>query len=166
MRVLAWCTADVAHNEHAASILSQHSHACSCGRTTQRACSCKVRAITACTGRETLFLQALLSFYQTLFARKLAPRWLRRTRTDVLTFALAMAAVMHCYSDAWGEHRDIFRSKYLNVLDFMFGGEGLDIGSVSHTTTNRELLWRASAATQCAPTATLVDSCLVVREPA
>lgn len=60
-------------------------------------------------------LQAMLSFYQTLFVAKVAPRWLLRIRTDIATFALAMAAIMHCYSDSCGEHRDIFRSKYLNV---------------------------------------------------
>jgi hypothetical protein len=39
-------------------------------------------------------------------------------------FAAATAAIMHCYSDDRGCHRDVFRSKYLNVLDFVFGNTG------------------------------------------
>ena len=45
-------------------------------------------------------------------------------RIDVLMFSAAAAAIMHCYSDGRGRHRDVFRSKYLNVLDFVFGNTG------------------------------------------
>ena len=45
-------------------------------------------------------------------------------RLDVAMFAGACAAIMHCYSDDRGCHRDVFRSKYLNVLDFVFGNRG------------------------------------------
>lgn len=45
-------------------------------------------------------------------------------RTDVLLFAAATAAICHCYSDSNGRHRDVFRSKYLNVLDFILGNTG------------------------------------------
>jgi len=41
-------------------------------------------------------------------------------RHDVALFALAAAAIMHCYH----AERDVFRSKYLNVLDFVFGNTG------------------------------------------
>ena len=95
-------------------------------------------------------MQAMLSFYQTLFQRKVAPHWLKRVRTDIAVFGAAAAAIMHCYSDAHGQHRDIFRSKYLNVLDFMFGGTGLAQGAIRHASSNREILRRAGAATQCA----------------
>ena len=54
--------------------------------------------------------------------------WVRRDalprRTDVLLFAAATAAICHCYSDGGGRHRDVFRSKYLNVLDFILGNTG------------------------------------------
>jgi hypothetical protein len=54
--------------------------------------------------------------------------WVRRDalprRLDVLLFAGATAAILHCYSDAEGRHRDVFRSKYLNVLDFIMGSQG------------------------------------------
>jgi len=45
-------------------------------------------------------------------------------RLDVVMFAAAAAAIMHCYSDGHGRHRDVFRSKYLNYLDFVFGSTG------------------------------------------
>jgi hypothetical protein len=95
-----------------------------------------------------LRMQALLSTYQMLLGHLEAPRWLRAARTDILMFGLASAAIMHCYSDSCGQNRDIFRSKYLNVLDFVFGGEGLDIGRISHTASNRELLLAASVVTR------------------
>jgi hypothetical protein len=54
--------------------------------------------------------------------------WVRRDalpqRTDVLLFSAATAAICHCYSDGCGRHRDVFRSKYLNVLDFILGNTG------------------------------------------
>lgn len=46
-------------------------------------------------------------------------------RTDVLLFSAATAAIMHCYEDSHGYHRDVFKSKYLNVLDFVFGNTGM-----------------------------------------
>ena len=45
-------------------------------------------------------------------------------RIDVIIFSAATAAIMHCYSDSRGCHRDVFKSKYLNVLDFVFGNTG------------------------------------------
>lgn len=45
-------------------------------------------------------------------------------RVDVLMFSAAIAAILHCYSDDYGRHRDVFRSKYLNVLDFILGNRG------------------------------------------
>lgn len=45
-------------------------------------------------------------------------------RMDVAFFSVAAACIMHCYSDSNGRHRDVFRSKYLNVLDFIFGNSG------------------------------------------
>ena len=44
----------------------------------------------------------------------------RFSRLDVGTFALASAAVMRCYAN----ERDVFRSKYLNVLDYVLGNRG------------------------------------------
>lgn len=38
-------------------------------------------------------------------------------RIDVFLFSLATSIIMHCYA----EERDVFRSKYLNVLDWVFG---------------------------------------------
>jgi hypothetical protein len=38
-------------------------------------------------------------------------------RIDVFLFSTATAIIMHCYA----QERDVFRSKYLNVLDWVFG---------------------------------------------
>ncbi|MEW5320344.1 MAG: hypothetical protein WDW38_011423 [Sanguina aurantia] len=61
-------------------------------------------------------------------------------RLDILLFALGCAAISHCYSDDHGMHRDVFRSKYLNVLDIIFGNSGVEDGCISHTPTNAELI--------------------------
>ena len=50
-------------------------------------------------------MQALLSLFQSLFASGRVPLWLRRSRTDVATLALATAAILHCYSDSRGAQR-------------------------------------------------------------
>ena len=51
-----------------------------------------------------------------------------RWRFDVALFALSSAVIMRCYA----EERDVFRSKYLNVLDFVFGNAGHDAHAVRH----------------------------------
>jgi hypothetical protein len=38
-------------------------------------------------------------------------------RLDILLFSTATSIIMHCYA----QERDVFRSKYLNVLDWVFG---------------------------------------------
>ncbi|KAL3617843.1 hypothetical protein CASFOL_038164 [Castilleja foliolosa] len=38
-------------------------------------------------------------------------------RADVVVFSISTAIIMHCYA----MERDVFRSKYLNVLDWVFG---------------------------------------------
>ncbi|KAJ4822417.1 hypothetical protein Tsubulata_041593 [Turnera subulata] len=38
-------------------------------------------------------------------------------RADVVVFSLSTAVIMHCYA----QEREVFRSKYLNVLDWVFG---------------------------------------------
>ncbi|KAI5069036.1 hypothetical protein GOP47_0015337 [Adiantum capillus-veneris] len=38
-------------------------------------------------------------------------------RLDVLLFSIATSIIMHCYA----QEREVFRSKYLNVLDWIFG---------------------------------------------
>lgn len=63
-------------------------------------------------------------------------------RTDVIIFSAATAAIMHCYSDSHGRHRDVFKSKYLNVLDFVFGNTGLEEGSIKHVPSTSDLINR------------------------
>ncbi|ESQ38870.1 hypothetical protein EUTSA_v10001817mg [Eutrema salsugineum] len=43
------------------------------------------------------------------------PKSLRRA--DVVVFSVSTAIIMHCYA----QEREVFRSKYLNVLDWVFG---------------------------------------------
>lgn len=42
----------------------------------------------------------------------------------MLLFSVGCAAIMNAYSGDNGKHRDVFKSKYLNVLDFVFGNTG------------------------------------------
>ncbi|KAG6551942.1 hypothetical protein Mapa_006559 [Marchantia paleacea] len=43
--------------------------------------------------------------------------WSPPKRIDVVLFSIATSIIMHCHA----EERDVFRSKYLNVLDWVFG---------------------------------------------
>ena len=60
----------------------------------------------------------------------------RLARLDVATFALASAAVMRCYAN----ERDVFRSKYLNVLDYVFGNQGHGRQRVRHVGSAYQLM--------------------------
>lgn len=60
----------------------------------------------------------------------------RLARFDVATFALASAAVMRCYAN----ERDVFRSKYLNVLDYVFGNQGHGRQRVRHVGSAYQLM--------------------------
>lgn len=45
------------------------------------------------------------------------PKTRSLNRIDVLIFSISTAIIMHCYA----VEREVFRSKYLNVLDWVFG---------------------------------------------
>ena len=47
----------------------------------------------------------------------LCPPASKLKRADVAVFSVATAIIMHCYA----REREVFRSKYLNVLDWVFG---------------------------------------------
>ena len=66
----------------------------------------------------------------------LVTRFSRAARFDVATFALASAAVMRCYAN----ERDVFRSKYLNVLDYVFGNQGHGRQRVRHVGSAYQLM--------------------------
>jgi acyl-CoA-binding protein len=76
---------------------------------------------------------ALMAVY-----RGLVPGWVQRQRGDVFLFSLASATIMHCYN----AERDVFRSKYLNVLDYIFGSDGHDSQSISHVASYEILFAR------------------------
>jgi len=55
------------------------------------------------------------------------PPWLlRRARIDVWAFSVGAGCVLQAYSGDGGRHRHAFRSKYINVLDFILGNSGAD----------------------------------------
>ncbi|PSC71174.1 hypothetical protein C2E20_5468 [Micractinium conductrix] len=63
-------------------------------------------------------------------------------RVDVLLFSAAAACILHCYSDHYGERRDVFKSSYLNTFDFILGNTGFHSASISHAPSNAQLLLR------------------------
>jgi len=87
--------------------------------------------------------RAVESFALVLDRQGLLPRWLLRSRVDVLAFSVASAAILHCYSGSLGAHRGTFRGKYLSVFDFILGNQGVDCGSISHVPSSQQLAGRA-----------------------
>jgi len=61
--------------------------------------------------------RAIESFFTCMSDAGLCPQASRLKRADVAVFSLATAIIMHCYA----REREVFRSKYLNVLDWVFG---------------------------------------------
>ena len=61
--------------------------------------------------------RAIESFFTTMADLGYLPSSKRVKRADVVVFSLSTAIIMHCYAI----ERDVFRSKYLNVLDWVFG---------------------------------------------
>ena len=65
----------------------------------------------------------------------------KKLRVDVLTFLFASSAIMRCYSN----ERDVFKSKYLNVLDFVFGNQGHGKQRVKHVGSVYQIATQAPA---------------------
>lgn len=61
--------------------------------------------------------RAIESFFTCMADVGYLPQFLNVKRADVAVFSLSTAIIMHCYA----QERDVFRSKYLNVLDWVFG---------------------------------------------
>ncbi|RZR99350.1 hypothetical protein BHM03_00028869 [Ensete ventricosum] len=61
--------------------------------------------------------RAIESFFTCLADAGLLPQASKFKRADVAVFSFATAIIMHCYA----QEREVFRSKYLNVLDWVFG---------------------------------------------
>ncbi|KAG8377384.1 hypothetical protein BUALT_Bualt08G0027400 [Buddleja alternifolia] len=61
--------------------------------------------------------RAIESFFTCMADVGYMPRSKKLKRADVLIFSISTAVIMHCYA----MERDVFRSKYLNVLDWVFG---------------------------------------------
>ena len=61
--------------------------------------------------------RAIESFFTWMTDAGLCPPILLIKRADVVVFSIATSIIMHCYA----QEREVFRSKYLNVLDWVFG---------------------------------------------
>lgn len=61
--------------------------------------------------------RAIESFFTCMADVGYLPQSKTPKRADVLVFSISTAIIMHCYAN----ERDVFRSKYLNVLDWVFG---------------------------------------------
>ncbi|QCE13620.1 Transmembrane protein [Vigna unguiculata] len=61
--------------------------------------------------------RAIESFFTCVADAGYLPQSRRIKRADVVVFSLSTAIIMHCYA----EEREVFKSKYLNVLDWVFG---------------------------------------------
>ena len=59
--------------------------------------------------------------------RAQTPAW-ERWRLDVALFSLSASAILGCYS----AQRDVFRSKYLSVLDWVLGNQGHGMQRIRH----------------------------------
>ncbi|KAI3930819.1 hypothetical protein MKX01_037265 [Papaver californicum] len=63
------------------------------------------------------FSRAIESFFTCMIDAGIFPKSKKLNRADVVIFSLSTAIIMHCYA----QEREVFRSKYLNVLDWVFG---------------------------------------------
>ncbi|KAL5846821.1 hypothetical protein ACOSQ3_010345 [Xanthoceras sorbifolium] len=61
--------------------------------------------------------RAIESFFTCMADIGYLPESKNLKRADVVIFSISTAIIMHCYA----QERDVFRSKYLNVLDWVFG---------------------------------------------
>ncbi|KAK3033905.1 hypothetical protein RJ639_033540 [Escallonia herrerae] len=61
--------------------------------------------------------RAIESFFTCMADVGYLPQSKKIRRADVVIFSISTAIIMHCYAI----ERDVFRSKYLNVLDWVFG---------------------------------------------
>jgi hypothetical protein len=61
--------------------------------------------------------RAIESFFTCMAEVGYLPESKNLKRADVVIFSLSTAIIMHCYA----QEREVFRSKYLNVLDWVFG---------------------------------------------
>ncbi|XP_038886157.1 uncharacterized protein LOC120076412 isoform X1 [Benincasa hispida] len=57
------------------------------------------------------------SFFSSMTDLGYLPPSLNFKRADVIVFSISTSIIMHCYA----QEREVFRSKYLNVLDWVFG---------------------------------------------
>ncbi|GJN40787.1 hypothetical protein PR202_gn00089 [Eleusine coracana subsp. coracana] len=64
--------------------------------------------------------RAIESLFTCIVDAGLCPVMLQIKRLDIVVFSIATSIIMHCYD----QERDAFRSKYLNVIDWVCGDPG------------------------------------------
>ena len=119
------------------------------GRTTATAivASCWVAGLATLVEKKSrrmeLALYCLSRSVEAFSLTMVAHGWINPKRVprrlDVMLFSAATAAICHCYSDHFGARRDVFKSKYLTVFDFVFGNQGFEKGGISHAPSNVQL---------------------------
>ena len=123
------------------------------GRTTPMAivASCWIAGLAVLVEKKSRRMELALyclsrsveAFSLTLVAHGYIHKRFIPRRLDVMLFSAAAAAICHCYSDHYGERRDVFKSKYLAVFDFILGNTGFKSAGISHAPSNTELLQMA-----------------------
>lgn len=120
------------------------------GRTTSAliAASCWVSGLATLAEKKSRRMELALyclsraveSLGLVVVAQGLIPQRYIPKRMDVILFSIASAAIIHCFSDHCGARREVFRSKYLEVFDFILGNEGFAHGCIVHSPSNAELM--------------------------
>ena len=74
--------------------------------------------------------RAIESFSLSLMEWKVIPqkKIVSKLRMDIVTFSVACSIILHCYT----HERDIFKEKYLNVFDWLYGNFGFEEGKIRH----------------------------------
>jgi len=68
------------------------------------------------------------------------PKKVQWKRFDIVLFSAGVGLIMHCYGDSNGDYRYTFRSKYLNVIDFVFGNTGHKVSRIRHVPSTSDLV--------------------------
>jgi len=84
--------------------------------------------------------RALESFMLCALAWGWIPKKMHWKRFDIALFSLGVGLIMHCYTDSEGDYRYTFRSKYLNVIDFVFGNTGHKLQKIRHVPSTSDLV--------------------------
>ena len=89
--------------------------------------------------------RAIESFSLSMTEWRLLPLFFA-DQLDLITFSIASSIILHCYT----HERDIFKEKYLNVFDWLFGNYGHDSSKIRHVRSSLLLAETETAAAKAA----------------